>query len=57
MEETSIPIPNTADFDYEPTPEEIDYMIKNNPEVNKKALELVADATLNDLHNLVTLER
>ena len=46
--EPIIPIPNTFDFDYEPTLEEINYMIKHNPEVNKKALELVANVTLNE---------
>ena len=38
--------PKIIELDYEPSPEEIEYMIKNNPEVNKKALEFVADATL-----------
>ena len=39
--------PKNAELDYEPTSDEIEYMIKNNPEVNKKALELHANQSLN----------
>ena len=39
--------PKNAEVDYEPTSDEIEYMIKNNPEVSKKALEFCANQSLN----------
>ena len=38
----------TPEFTYVPTPEDIEFLIKNDPVIKKNAIDLVADVTLTE---------